>query len=71
MHDPPLLYARASNGTSIQTATSASTATFLTALVFNAAVFGAELLAFTLIRPYFKAIYEPLTYVPSPEYVLR
>ncbi|KAJ4468911.1 hypothetical protein J3R30DRAFT_3385050 [Lentinula aciculospora] len=49
---------------SISSATSASTATFVTALVFNAAVFGIELGVFTLIRPYFKAIYEPRTYVP-------
>ncbi|KAG6826743.1 hypothetical protein H0H92_014616 [Tricholoma furcatifolium] len=47
-------------------ATSASTATFITALVFNAIVFGAELGAFTILRPYFKAIYEPNTYVPPP-----
>ncbi|KIM46819.1 hypothetical protein M413DRAFT_16459 [Hebeloma cylindrosporum] len=46
---------------------SASTATFVTALVFNAAIFGIELAVFTLIRPYFKAIYEPRTYVPKPE----
>ncbi|KAH9478520.1 hypothetical protein JR316_0008975 [Psilocybe cubensis] len=45
-------------------AQSASTATFVTALVFNAAVFAAELGVFTLIRPYFKSIYEPRTYVP-------
>ncbi|EDR08235.1 uncharacterized protein LACBIDRAFT_297697 [Laccaria bicolor S238N-H82] len=45
---------------------SASTATFVTALVFNAAVFGIELVIFTLLRPYFKAIYEPLTYTPPP-----
>ncbi|KAF5381347.1 hypothetical protein D9615_008345 [Tricholomella constricta] len=45
---------------------SASTATFLTALVFNAIVFGAEIAAFTLLRPWFKAIYEPRTYVPPP-----
>ncbi|KAJ3776416.1 hypothetical protein FB446DRAFT_785114 [Lentinula raphanica] len=49
---------------SISSATSASTATFVTALVFNAAVFGIEIGIFTLIRPYFKAIYEPRTYVP-------
>ncbi|KAF8882504.1 hypothetical protein CPB84DRAFT_1838177 [Gymnopilus junonius] len=48
-------------------AKSASTATFVTALVFNAAVFGIELAVFTLLRPYFKAIYEPRTYVPHPE----
>lgn len=47
-------------------ATSASAATFVTALVFNAIVFGAELGAFTLVYPYFKAVYEPRTYaVPS------
>ncbi|KAF9067098.1 hypothetical protein BDP27DRAFT_1329517 [Rhodocollybia butyracea] len=44
--------------------TSASTATFVTALVFNAAVAGIEIAVFTLLRPYFKAIYEPRTYVP-------
>ncbi|KAJ6595767.1 hypothetical protein DFH09DRAFT_1135552 [Mycena vulgaris] len=51
---------------SVKTATTASTSTFLTALVFNAIVFGAEIAIFTLIRPYFKAIYEPRTYVPVP-----
>ncbi|KAJ7359243.1 hypothetical protein DFH08DRAFT_769128 [Mycena albidolilacea] len=47
-------------------AKTASTSTFITALVFNAIVFGAEIAIFTLIRPYFKAIYEPRTYVPVP-----
>ena len=47
-------------------ATSASAATFVTALVFNAIIFGAELGAFTILYPYFKAVYEPRTYaVPS------
>ncbi|KAJ7100262.1 hypothetical protein B0H15DRAFT_936877 [Mycena belliarum] len=50
----------------VKSATTASTSTFITALVFNAAVFGAEIAVFTLIRPYFKAIYEPRTYVPVP-----
>lgn len=50
----------------IEQAKSATTATFVTALVFNAAVFVAELVAFTILRPYFKAIYEPRTYVPPP-----
>ena len=45
-------------------ATSASTATFVTALVFNAAVFGIELGIFTLVRPFFPAIYQPRTYIP-------
>ncbi|KAG8904310.1 hypothetical protein FRC01_008787, partial [Tulasnella sp. 417] len=42
---------------------SASTATFITALVLNAAVAGVEILLFTVLRPRFKAIYEPRTYV--------
>jgi hypothetical protein len=29
-------------------------------------VFGVEIAIFTLIRPHFKAIYEPRTYVPVP-----
>lgn len=53
----------------IKNATKASTTTFLTALVFNGAVFAAEIAIFTLIRPYFKSIYEPRTYVPPEEYV--
>lgn len=36
----------------------------MTSLVFNAIVFGAELAVFTLVRPYFPAIYQPRTYVP-------
>ncbi|KAJ7126145.1 DUF221-domain-containing protein [Mycena epipterygia] len=51
---------------SVKTATTASTSTFVTALIFNAAVFGIEIAIFTFIRPYFKAIYEPRTYVPVP-----
>ncbi|KAJ2934197.1 hypothetical protein H1R20_g2935, partial [Candolleomyces eurysporus] len=47
----------------IDDATSASTSTFVTALVFNAIVFGAQIGIFTLLRPRFKAIYEPRTYV--------
>ena len=53
----------------INDATKASTATFLTALVANAIVFAVEIGVFTLIRPYFKSIYEPRTYVPPEEYV--
>ncbi|KAG6918385.1 hypothetical protein DXG01_014786 [Tephrocybe rancida] len=63
----PILWpANAFNRSDISNATSASTATFVTALAFNAIVFGAELVAFTLLRPWFKAIYEPRTYVPPP-----
>lgn len=53
----------------INEAKSASTKSFVTALVFNAIVFGVEIGVFTLIRPYFKAIYEPRTYAPAPSYV--
>ncbi|KAI0350828.1 DUF221-domain-containing protein [Trametes cingulata] len=48
----------------VSNAESASTATFVTALVFNAAVFGIELGIFTLVRPFFPAIYQPRTYIP-------
>ncbi|KAH8834007.1 hypothetical protein DL96DRAFT_1491150 [Flagelloscypha sp. PMI_526] len=47
-----------------QEATSSTSDTFKTALVFNAAVFGIELVLFTLLRPYFKSIYEPRTFAP-------
>ncbi|KAG8707764.1 hypothetical protein FRC08_000309 [Ceratobasidium sp. 394] len=40
-------------------AKSASTSSFVTALVLNAAIFGAEILAFTVIRRSFPSIYEP------------
>ncbi|KAF8137373.1 hypothetical protein EV363DRAFT_1156392 [Boletus edulis] len=40
---------------------SATTTTFETALIFNAIVFGIEIAAFTLLRPYFKGVYEPRT----------
>ncbi|EKM59100.1 uncharacterized protein PHACADRAFT_169556 [Phanerochaete carnosa HHB-10118-sp] len=54
---------RSSQG--IGSANSASTDTFVTALVFNLIVFLAELAAFTLIRPHFPAIYQPRTYIPT------
>ncbi|KAG8698963.1 hypothetical protein FRC09_006915 [Ceratobasidium sp. 395] len=38
---------------------SASTSSFVTALVLNAAIFGAEILVFTIIRRSFPSIYEP------------
>ncbi|KAF9448040.1 DUF221-domain-containing protein [Macrolepiota fuliginosa MF-IS2] len=50
----------------VKGADSASAKSFIAALVFNAAVFGVELGVFTLVRPYFKAIYEPRTYAPQP-----
>lgn len=48
---------------STNSAKSASTASFVTALVFNSALFGIQLGLFTVLRPYFKSVYEPLTYV--------
>ncbi|KAG2337567.1 DUF221-domain-containing protein [Suillus weaverae] len=51
------------SGVDQKTATSATTATFVTALVFNAAVFGIEIGLFTVLRPYFKQIYERRTRV--------
>ncbi|TCD65726.1 hypothetical protein EIP91_002255 [Steccherinum ochraceum] len=51
----------------INDAPNASTSTFVTALIFNAIVFAAELAAFTVFRPYFPAIYEPRTYIVPKE----
>ncbi|KAK2462387.1 hypothetical protein APHAL10511_005693 [Amanita phalloides] len=55
----------------ISNAKSASTSTFLTALVFNAFIFAVEIGLFTLLRPYFKAVYEPRTYAPPPSKRVR
>lgn len=52
------------SGVDQQTAKSATTSTFVSALVFNAAVFGIEIVLFTILRPRFKQIYEPRTQVP-------
>ncbi|KAG1862099.1 hypothetical protein DFJ58DRAFT_776452 [Suillus subalutaceus] len=49
------------SGVNQTSAKAATTATFVTALVFNAAVFGIEIALFTILRPYFKQIYEPRT----------
>lgn len=38
--------------------------TFVTVLVFGSTVLGAGLAIFTLIRPYFLAIYQLQTYIP-------
>jgi flagellar biosynthesis/type III secretory pathway M-ring protein FliF/YscJ len=60
--------ARSDNDTpGIEDANKASTATFVTALWLNAAVFAVELLAFAILRRKFKAIYEPRTYIPPEE----
>lgn len=52
------------SGVDQQTAKSATTSTFVSALVFNVAVFGIEIVLFTILRPRFKQIYEPRTQVP-------
>lgn len=50
------------NSTDLQSSAKAqSTSTFLTSLYINAAVFGAEILAFTLLCSTFKDIYQPRT----------
>lgn len=41
----------------------------MTALVFNAAAFAIQVVAFTLVRPYFRAIYEPRSYIPAEPFV--
>ncbi|KZS96318.1 DUF221-domain-containing protein [Sistotremastrum niveocremeum HHB9708] len=50
-----------------QQAASASTSSFVTAIVLNAAVFCGELALFTVLRPRFKAIYEPRSYIPAED----
>ncbi|KAI5121706.1 hypothetical protein M0805_002099 [Coniferiporia weirii] len=68
MHVSHRALTRSGNSTAIQaTAKTESTATFVTALWLNAAIFGGELLAFTLLRPLFQAVYEPRTYIPEDE----
>lgn len=39
----------------------------MTALVLNSAIAGVEIVAFTLIRRYFRTIYEPRTFIPKNE----
>lgn len=51
------------------TAKSASTSSFVTALVLNVAIFAIEIFAFTILRPRFKAVYEPRTLSPIPSCV--
>ncbi|KIP07764.1 hypothetical protein PHLGIDRAFT_70481 [Phlebiopsis gigantea 11061_1 CR5-6] len=41
--------------------------TFLTALITNAAVLGAEVVAFVILRRRLSRIYEPRTYLPPPD----
>ncbi|KAF9787955.1 DUF221-domain-containing protein [Thelephora terrestris] len=48
----------------LSSAKSQSTSQFVTALVFNSAVFAIEIAIFTFVRPYFRAIYEPRSYIP-------
>lgn len=64
---PRFDFGRSTNSTEQlqSTAKAQSTKTFETSLYLNAAVFALELLAFTLLRQRFKAIYEPRTYIPS------
>lgn len=43
----------------ISSPSSSTTKTFTTALWLNAAIFGIEIVAFTLLRPRFRSVYEP------------
>ncbi|EJD51160.1 DUF221-domain-containing protein [Auricularia subglabra TFB-10046 SS5] len=55
-----------SNGTSLaDEAKSSSTPSFVTALVLNLVIFGAEIAIFTIVRRRFKEIYEPRTFIPA------
>lgn len=51
-------------GRSINDAKSASTSSFVTAMILNTTIFAVELAAFTILRPRFKAVYEPRTITP-------
>jgi hypothetical protein len=46
-------------GSDIANSKTASTKTFVTALILNGAIAGGEILVFTLVRRYFRFIYEP------------
>jgi hypothetical protein len=41
----------------------------VTALVFNSAAFAIQIVAFTFLRPHFRAIYEPRSYIPLESFV--
>jgi len=65
----PRLPSRVSCRSDITEAKSQSTTQFVTALVFNAAAFAIQVVAFTIVRPYFRAIYEPRSYIPIEAFV--
>jgi hypothetical protein len=60
---------RVSRRSSVSGAKSQSTGQFVTALVFNAAAFAIQVVAFTFLRPYFRVIYEPRSYIPLESFV--
>jgi hypothetical protein len=47
------------SNSNLSEATTASTKTFLTALVLNSIIAGVEISTFTLVRRYFRLVYEP------------
>ena len=65
----PVSPSRISPRSDLSAAKSQSTSQFVTALVFNSAVFAIQVVAFTLVRPYFRAIYEPRSYIPLESFV--
>jgi len=65
----PVSPSRVPHRSDISEAKSQSTTQFVTALVFNAAAFAIQVVAFTIVRPYFRAIYEPRSYIPTEPFV--
>lgn len=51
---------------SVEDAHSTSTQTFLSALLLTSLIGGAEIVAFILLRRYFRKVYQPRSYLPIP-----
>ena len=58
-HIPYIQLSYPRNRSDISGTTTASTKTFLTALVLNSIIAGVEISTFTLVRRYFRLVYEP------------
>ncbi|KAA1079047.1 hypothetical protein PGT21_031634 [Puccinia graminis f. sp. tritici] len=52
--------------TSMEEAQSSSNQTFLSALVLNSLIAAAEIVGFIILRRYFRKVYQPRSYLPSP-----
>ncbi|OAV98725.1 hypothetical protein PTTG_09825 [Puccinia triticina 1-1 BBBD Race 1] len=51
---------------SVEEAQSSSNQTFLSALVLNSLIAGAEIVGFIILRRYFRKVYQPRSYLPTP-----